>query len=183
MRGRAAPEKMAPLDPRQVDAIRSRFSRVESVVRRRVPRVQGLSVDRATAAPRGGRPRPGPSPGEDHGGRRAWFGSRPGPIRRRRGPRGRARGPHGGGRVLLRAQRRGTAAALGRRDAGGRRAPRRPGGPGAGPERPRGHGRGAGPPPPVARRPGNPDRPDSGGGRGPRARPDASRSPTRSRAS
>ena len=49
VRGRAAPEKMAPLDPRQVDAIRSRFIRVDSIVRRRVPRVEGLTIDRATA--------------------------------------------------------------------------------------------------------------------------------------
>lgn len=43
------PERMAPLDPRQVDAIRDRFRQVDAVVRRRVPQVQGMRLDEALA--------------------------------------------------------------------------------------------------------------------------------------
>jgi beta-lactam-binding protein with PASTA domain len=44
------PERMAPLDPRQVDAIRARFRGVDDIVRRKVPRLIGARLDVARAA-------------------------------------------------------------------------------------------------------------------------------------
>jgi hypothetical protein len=44
------PERMTPLDPRQVDAIRARFRQVDDVVRREVPRLIGARLEAARAA-------------------------------------------------------------------------------------------------------------------------------------
>jgi PASTA domain/FecR protein len=44
------PERMAPLAPRQVDAIREEFRRVDDVVRRKVPPLIGTRLDVARAA-------------------------------------------------------------------------------------------------------------------------------------
>jgi hypothetical protein len=44
------PERMAPLDPRQADAIREEFRRVDDVVRRKVPRLIGTRLEVARTA-------------------------------------------------------------------------------------------------------------------------------------